>query len=324
MNPVLAKLFGEHARGNSAKIPWETFIDACLYDAEFGYYRKDKLRVGGDGADFYTSASLKERVFSELVFESAKSLLAERGADIAGFEFYEIGAEPNTRIIENSKVARLGDPIEIPPNAVVISNELLDARPFSRFRFGGGKWRKGFAEIEKSGDGFGVCEIFGEADAAETAMLEKYFPRAKVEGFRIDASFDALELFEKICAQTRRGAIIFADYFRTAAELSELPFGTARGYFKHADFADIARNAGDADITFSPCSDMLADIAGKCGFCGISTETQESFFMRRARGKIREIAESPNPLDFRKRELAQLLSPVHMGAAFRVFSAVKL
>lgn len=91
-----------------------------------------------------------------------------------------------------------------------------------------------------------------------------------------------------------------------------------------ADFADIARNAGDADITFSPCSDMLADIAGKCGFCGISTETQESFFMRRARGKIREIAESPNPLDFRKRELAQLLSPVHMGAAFRVFSAVKL
>ena len=51
MNPVLAKLFGEHARGNSAKIPWETFIDACLYDAEFGYYRKDKLRVGGDGAD---------------------------------------------------------------------------------------------------------------------------------------------------------------------------------------------------------------------------------------------------------------------------------
>ena len=95
MNPVLAKLFGEHARGNSAKIPWETFIDACLYDAKLGYYRKDKLRVGGDGADFYTSASLKERVFSELVFESAKSLLAERGADIAGFEFYEIGAEPN-------------------------------------------------------------------------------------------------------------------------------------------------------------------------------------------------------------------------------------
>lgn len=324
MNPVIAKLFAEHARGNSAKIPWETFIDACLYDAELGYYRKDKLRVGGDGADFYTSASLKEKVFAELVHESAKSLLASRSADIADFEFYEIGAEPNTRIIENSKVARLGDPIEIPPNAVVISNELLDARPFSRFRFDGGQWRKGFVEIEKADGKFGVCENFGEASRGETAALEKYFPRAKVEGFRIDISFDALELFEKICARTRRGAIIFADYFRTAAELSELPFGTARGYFKHADSADISQNAGDADITFSPCSDMLADIAVGRGFCGVSTNTQESFFMRHAQGKIREIAESPNPLDFRKRELAQLLSPVHMGAAFRVFSAVKL
>lgn len=324
MNPVIAKLFGEYARGNSAKIPWETFIDACLYDSELGYYRKDKLRVGGDGADFYTSASLKERVFAELVYESAKSILAGRGADIADFEFYEIGAEPNTRIIENSKVARLGDPIEIPPNAVVISNELLDARPFARFRFNGGKWNRGFVEIEKSGGGFDVCENFGEANPSETALLEKYFPRAKVEGFRIDVSFDALELFEKICAQTRRGAIIFADYFRSAPELSELPFGTARGYFKHADSADITQNAGDADITFSPCSDMLADIACERGFCEISTDTQEAFFMRHAREKIREIAESPNPLDFRKRELAQLLSPVHMGAAFRVFSAVKL
>ena len=74
MNPVLAKLFGEYARGNSAKIPWETFIDACLYDAEFGYYRKDKLRVGGDGADFYTSVSLKGRVFSELIAEAAAEL----------------------------------------------------------------------------------------------------------------------------------------------------------------------------------------------------------------------------------------------------------
>ena len=69
---------------------------------------------------------------------------------------------------------------------------------------------------------------------------------------------------------------------------------------------------------------MLADIAGKCGFCEISTETQEAFFMRNAQEIIRKIAESPDPLDFRKRELAQLLSPVHMGAAFRVFSAVKL
>ena len=324
MNPVLEKIFCENARGGRAVVPWEDFINTALYDENLGYYRRaDKLRVGGDGADFYTSASLENRVFPELLENAARTLAARSGFDFDSLEFYEIGAEGDRRIVENSRIAKLGDEIEIPPNAIVISNELLDARPFSRFKFCGGKWRKGFVEISKTEGGISAAEVFGEPEKPELDALAKYFPRAKVEGFRIDISFDALGLFGKICSAPWRGILIFADYFRTAAELSELPNGTARGYFKHTDRADILRDAGEADITFSPCSDMLRDIAAKCGLLNFSDESQEKFFVKNAEETMRKIAQSPDPFDPRKRELVQLLSPVHMGAAFRVISAVR-
>lgn len=326
MNPILEKIFRENKiSADEAAVSWEDFIGACLFDDESGYYKNPKKsRVGGEGSDFYTSVSLKEKVFSELIFSAARNLIEKRKANFCDFEFVEIGAEPDSQIIENSRVVRLGDEIKIPPRAVVISNELLDSRPFARFKFIDGNWQKGNLSIKKNGNGFSFAEFFGRADSAELTLLERYFPRARVEGFRLDVSFDALKMFADICAKKWTGAFIFADYFRTASELSELPNGTARGYFKHEDFSDITKNAGDADITFSPCSDMLCDIAESFGFSDCAEDSQEKFFVKNAEEKIREMVTEKNPLDFRKRELAQLISPVHMGAAFRVLSGVRM
>jgi len=317
MTALLDKI-SEKSRGG--EIAWESFINSCLYDADFGYYRAARERTGGRG-DFYTSASLKGKVFSLLIEAAAKKILADAG--IEEFEFVEIGAEPNARTTENSRVFRLDDKIEIPETSAVFSNELLDARPFARFKFEAGSWRKGFVVIEKPAGKFRMSEIFKIADETETEFLLKYFPKARVNGFRLDVSFDALELFGSICAQQWRGALIFADYFRSSEELSLLPNGTARAYMAHKDFADISAFAGDADITFSPCSDMLEDIAARNGFLKIRTQTQESFFVENAAKVSEKIISSPDPLDPRKRELVQLLNPVHMGAVFRVFSAVR-
>ena len=111
---------------------WAEFVGTALFDPLLGYYRKAEKRVGGEGADFYTSVSLKEKVFSGLILAAAKKMLSDAGENPDCFEFYEIGAEPETQIIEGSKTARIGEKIEIPPNAIVISNELLDSRPFER------------------------------------------------------------------------------------------------------------------------------------------------------------------------------------------------
>jgi len=145
-----------------------------------------------------------------------------------------------------------------------------------------------------------------------------------VEGFRLDVSFDALKMFDAICAQNWRGVLIFADYFRSADELSTMPAGTARTYRSHRDGSDLLENAGTTDITFSPCADMFEDIARARGFRVVRVERQEKFFMENAEDKIRETVLLKDPFNPRKRELCHLLSPAHMGAVFGILAAQRL
>ncbi len=299
------------AKARDGLLSWAEYIALCLYGKD-GYYRKNIGRVGADG-DFFTSSSLKNKVFGRLMKAAARNLLGENGAEPDSFGFLEIGAEPERTILPDCSAIRLGDEIKIPENCVVISNELLDARPFDRFKFGGGSWKKCFIDFDNA-----RAEVLKAPSPRELYALEKYFPRAKIENFRIDISFDAIDLFDSICAQMSGGLLVFADYFRSAAELSEMPRGTARTYFKHTQGDDIFAHAGDADITYSPCSDIFEDIARKHGF-NAHTRTQESFFIENAAEEVEKIVSSPDPVDPLKRELAQLISPVHMGVCFRIF-----
>lgn len=324
MNQLIEKIFAEHNALESLDIAWEDFINYALFDKDFGYYQKNKKRVGGIGADFYTAVSLKQKVFSSLIEQSAKTILSTQNLNIDDFTFVEIGAEPNSQIIENSIVFRLNDKIEIPPQAIVISNELLDARPFSRFKFIGNKWQKRILKITRSQNSeYNFSETFRNITSEENAHLQRYFPKACVENFSLDISFDALNLFEKICSQNWQGIFIFADYYRTASELSELPLGTARTYFKHTDSTDITKNVGDSDITFSPCSDTLIDIANNYGFENTQENYQANFFMKYAQEKVRQIIETKETDNLLKRELSELISPVHMGSAFRIISGTR-
>ncbi len=323
-NEIIEKIFAQNNDEKSVLITWENFITHALYDDKFGYYKRDKKRVGGNESDFYTASSLKRKVFSELITESAKTILSNANVDFFNYQFLEIGAEPERQIIDNSMVIRLGEEIKIPQQAIVISNELLDARPFARFKFDCGKWKKRILKISKTTTDYEFSEELSDATEEEIEHLYRYFPYAKVEGFSIDVSFDVLKMFDTICAQDWQGILIFADYFRTARELSELPRGTARSYFKHKDSSNLTQNIGLSDITFSPCSDTLLDIAKEHAFTEVRVDSQLNFFMNFATKKIQEIIEAREKYNFKKRELAELINPVNMGEAFRVLSAHRL
>lgn len=68
-NPVWEKLI---ERSGGSAFGWAEFVGTALFDPLLGYYRKAEKRVGGEGADFYTSVSLKEKVFSGLILAAAK------------------------------------------------------------------------------------------------------------------------------------------------------------------------------------------------------------------------------------------------------------
>lgn len=308
----------DFAAANGGVISWADFINIALYDEQFGYYRQPRKRVG-DGGDFYTSASLKCGVFGQAVEEACATMLEREGERPEKFGIAEIGAEPQYQMVQGAKTIRLGDEIRLEGNVSPVSNELLDARPFERFTFRDGAWRK--RAVEFSGSYENRREILMDARPEELDILDFHFPRARVEGFNLDISFDAVKMFEDICLQPWRGALVFADYFRTADELSLLPNGTARTYSKHRDGADLFENVGLADITYSPCCDIFESVAKRCSRAA-KTYTQEEFVVKLAPKLLDEIISKTPPTNPRKRELCQLISPANMGACFRVLTAM--
>lgn len=308
----------DFAASNGGVISWADFINIALYDEQFGYYRQPRERVG-DGGDFYTSASLKCGVFGQAVEEACAAILEREGENPENFRIVEIGAEPQYQMVQGAQAIRLGREIRLGNNASPVSNELLDARPFERFTFRDGAWRK--RAVEFFGSYENRREILIAARDDELDILDFHFPRARVEGFNLDISFDAARMFEDICLQPWRGALVFADYFRTAEELSRLPDGTARTYSKHRDGKDLFENVGLSDITYSPCCDIFENIAKRCSRAA-KTYTQEQFIVKLAPKLLDEIISTTAPSDPRKRELCQLVSPANMGACFRVLTAV--
>jgi len=320
-NPVFDFLLSEK---DFRILSWNECISTALFNDKFGYYNLKKQRVGGDGADFYTSASMKENVFGELIKNSAETILKKENKKISDYTFCEIGAEPDHCIIPNSTVFRLNDKKEIPNNTILISNELLDSRPFSRFVFSDSDWKEEYLKINKQEDCYKIDTVLLNPKQEEYSVIKKYFPTLDIEGFRLDISFDALNLLSAIASQNWNGILIFFDYFRSSAQLSNLPNGTARGYYQHKYSADILDDLSKRDITHSPCSEMLLDILKLHGFSNCKCVTQEKFFIENSEEKIRDIMQNGTALDPKKRELVQLLNPSLMGVDFRVIYATRL
>ena len=307
-------------------VPVSEFVKAALYHPVLGYYRSNKKRVGLGGADFFTSESMPQKTFGRLVKEAVLEIARSKSMPEDETDFAEIGVEAEAPMDNLFRPLRLGDEISIRPRSAVVSNELLDAQPFDIFVFSGSVWRKIFICANGPLPGaenpsYEVSQIFFDASERESEILDKYFGKFCFKGFRAEFSAEALEIFSKICAQNPGGICLFADYFRSAQELSAFGEGTARTYRSHKCGGDIFEDAGLRDITFSPCSDMFVDEAKRLGFKEAGCLSQEKFFLSHAAGEIRNIVENSSPLDPRKRELCQLLNPSLMGSLFRVLYA---
>lgn len=307
----------ERLNANGGILDWQDAIQIALYDSQYGYYICDKKRVGKEGADFFTSVSLDSELFAELLAEAFQSLCGKKLED---FEIIEIGSEPQKNIFKNSKIFRIGDEIKLAGNCFVVSNELLDAQSFCRFKIVSGVWKKVFLKLDENED---FSEIFLDADISEKEILEKYFPtKDVVEGHRLDVSFSALKLFENLCLQDWCGVLLFADYFRTCAELLQTPLGTARAYFEHKASYDLLKHiTGGVDITFSPPAEIFIDILKRSGFSKISCENQGAFFVKNSSKIITHIAENFQPLSKRKRNLMELIGPAGIANNFRILAA---
>jgi SAM-dependent MidA family methyltransferase len=306
-------------------MPFDEFIQWALYDQENGYYQKDRQRVSKQfGSDFYTSTSLGS-IWGELIIESSQKLLGERFAE--EFVFVEIGAEPSCSILDGldhpfagHQIIRLGDQLDIPNQAIVYSNEWLDAQPFKRFKFDPTKnqWLELFVGVE--GD------RFIEIEKGTHTPLLKNFPDQPLSTYYLDwpsGSISALN--ELIQPRNWKGVFLTFDYGLDAHTLlNDRPEGTARAYFQHKMKKNLLLNPGNQDLTCHLCWDSLEEALEKAAFKKISLTNQESFFMNHATGCIQKnFEERGNPLNPKILALRELLHPAHLGHGMQVLSAVR-
>ena len=308
--------------GNRSAMPLDDFIEWALYDPEIGYYQKNQKRVGKDEkTDFYTSASLSKPLWGKLLIESCISLLEDRNPE--DFSFVEIGAEPESSSLANEehpfkeiKTIRLGEELAIPPNAIVFSNEWLDAQPFKRFRFDeeSKQWHEIGVRLES--------ENWTEQKLLKTELtseITKTFPIDYDVSYTIDWPTGAERILKNLLRLNWDGLFLTFDYGLNFQRICfDFPDGTGRAYQNHKMNKEFLNAPGEQDITCHICWDTIQETLLEHRFTNINLLNQESFFMNHGSKVIKPIIENTGLNDELLGSLKELIHPFHMGQKFQV------
>jgi SAM-dependent MidA family methyltransferase len=308
---------------SEGRMRFDRFVELALYDAEAGYYRADRTRVGRtQQSDFYTATS-SGPLFGELVVAACRTLLAPESLE--KFSFVEVGAEPGGGVLKNvnhdfgsTRTVKIGEPLELSGKCVVFSNELFDAQPFRRLVRKNGAWEE--LGVRWNGNHFEECTWPHAPDDLNTTL-----PSNAPEGYHLDLSPAAEDLAERMARQPWHGLFLAFDYGKTWAELTtSSPQGTARAYFRHQQEKDLLARPGKQDLTVHVCWDFLTRTLRRHGFMSPEVQSQEAFFIHHAAGFIADVvAAEAARLSPRKMGLMQLLHPANMGQKFQVLWAVR-
>ena len=328
MSQVNASILEEiRQKCEDGPISYRDYIEIALYSEGFGYYKRDRARVGRSAdRDFYTAESLG-KVFAKLVTAAAEDLLPEGITEKS--TFIEIAAEPGRSLLDNldthpfaeSQVLRLGDPIQANGPVVLFANEWLDALPFHRLVFQNGKWHERAVIF----DGDGLAEVLLDDLSAPVAAAQGRLPEDIEESYQLDLPLEAEAALQRLIAQNWTGAILLFDYGKTwEALIQDCPSGTARTYFRHEQGHDLLETPGERDITCDVCWTPLLSQLEASGFESCTLESQESFLVKRAaRGAESIITGTAGHFSADRQTLMELIHPANMGQRFQVLWAKK-
>lgn len=337
VSPGFIAAFRERA-GADGTLSFARFMDLALYHEQTGYYSRSRRRIGRDpGSDFFTSSSLGP-VFGELVVAACLDLLGSQSAGAS--VFVEIGTEPTgpgrdgpagvlapsapamppvTHPFAGTLNISLGQPLAVPPQAVVFSNELFDAQPCHRLVHHAGRWHETGVAL-RSGT---LEEVLLPELSPEVRAAADRLPSAAPEGYRIDLPLAASRLAAKIAALPWSGLFVAFDYGKSWRELAEeTPAGTLRAYSCHRQSNALLAQPGEQDLTCHVCWDWIGDALAAHGFDPPAIESQEAFFVHHAAPVLSRLtAAEAGHFSSRKLGVMQLLHPGNMGHKFQVLWA---
>jgi SAM-dependent MidA family methyltransferase len=273
-----------HHIGRNGSIPFDNFMEMCLYDPDAGFFASGAVRPGEHG-DFVTSPEVSPwfgRFLGRWAIEAASSddaILVEIGSgsgslleplvDEAGERFPEVFA------VEVSEAARVAIAERVPSatvvssisdlpqgrQAVVIANEVLDNMPSRLVE----RSADGWVEI-KVGESEGALSFVSElADQGLSRWCDAHLGSAP-PGHLLAAQHRFLPWVEELTATLATFSACVVDYAGSTAELSERDReATVRSYRSQRSGLDYLSQPGEMDITLDVNADVLAAAAHEAG-----------------------------------------------------------
>jgi SAM-dependent MidA family methyltransferase len=339
-------------------MPFDQYMQECLYHPQCGYYTRGRERTGAAG-DYFTSADLHP-VFARLVARQAAEMWEILGRP-ARFDWVELGGgrglfaaefldwarrerpefsgalaymvvEPGEavrrRIEERLAKAELAGRARLcaslnevePLTGCFFSNELADALPVSVVTRRGGRLK----EIYVEAGGAGLREKAGPLQSSEiAATVARYAPELE-EGSRVEVNLHAPRLIRELAERLRRGFVITIDYGDLAERLytPDRPRGTLLAYRRHQTSEDFFLAPGEQDLTAHVNFSALSDAGKAAGLETAGFTTQERFLMALGEADAFRDLYDPGQSELERLDarlkLKRLISPAGMGDIFKV------
>jgi NADH dehydrogenase [ubiquinone] 1 alpha subcomplex assembly factor 7 len=280
-------------------LPFDAWMEACLYDPAEGYYVRPGRKTGaGEDADFATSPTLHPFFGAAVGMEAAAAW--ERLGHPTPFHVVEFGGgegdlarnalawlarerpridvhwthverSPAHRAKQASGDRRLAWAQQMPrlDTAFLVANEFLDALAFKWLQ----RTETGWSEIKVTWDGQAFAETLVPSDLSPPANVPP--------GIRIAFHQAAPTWLRDTGAALKRGEALIIDYGERYLWGEEFPDGTVRTYRRHEYAGTPLEAPGDQDITASIDFAELAAWARQAGWREAWYGTQESWLIER-------------------------------------------
>lgn len=345
------------ANSPNQQVSYATFMEWALYDKDYGYYMKDKIKVGKEG-DFYTSstihpifAKLFGKVFIEIVEkENLPFWLCEFGAGNGSFAkdvleeikmlsptlfsdmkyiivesspFHRecqkeiLSSFPNVEIYENIRTLKSFYPKF---NGIIFSNELFDAFPVHVIQ----KEESNLNEIY-------VTVVNGElkekieicTNSQIIHWLDEFGPEL-APGQRIEVPIAMNAWIKDIASWINKGLIVTIDYGYTKEEwtMPERMDGSLRGYYQHKLISNPLLYPGDMDLTTHIHIDAVIEIGEKYNLNQVLVQGQDRFLL--SAGILNYLQDNfdPNPFSEKSKQNRAIRSLITDGSMSKGFKVI--
>ncbi|WP_338470243.1 SAM-dependent methyltransferase [Niallia sp. XMNu-256] len=331
-------------------ITYYEYIDFVLYDPQYGYYMRDKEKIGTKG-DFITSSNYSDilgKMIAKWFINQTKEyslppVFCELGAGNGRFakafmeEWYrccqqreltyiiiekspyhirlqkeQFDKDWNVKYVDHVKDLEMF-------KGMLFSNELFDAFPVHVIEKNQGVLNEIMVAIE---DKHLVEKVVPLSNNAIANFIKEYKINL-VEGQRIEISLDMETMISNISSVLNDGFLVTIDYGYSNEEWQESirREGSLRGYYQHKLVKNVLKHPGEMDITSHIHWDVLEGIGERYNLKKINRWKQYEFLIDIGILEELENHSDHNPFsetNKRNRAIRSLVMPQGISDSFHV------